>query len=84
MAARFRNKSILTERVRTLEFKNYTQLDFDKRYHAFEIGEITLEEAFPDISTEAQEFILYGTTRQEWEDLHKTPEKRPDTSSVTA
>lgn len=82
MAARFRNKSILTERVRTLEFKNYTQLDFDKKYHAFEIGEITLEEAFPDISTEAQEFILYGTTRQEWEDLNKTPE-RSDFISVT-
>lgn len=82
MPARFRNKSMLTERVRTLEFKNYSQLDFDIKYHAFENGEITLEDAFPDISVEAQEFILYGTTRQEWEDLNKTPE-RSDFISVT-
>lgn len=76
MPARFRNKSILTERVRTLEFKNYTQLEFDRRYHSFEIGEITLENAFPDISTEAMEFILYGTTREEWEESRSTPDNQ--------
>jgi hypothetical protein len=34
---------------------------------AVEQGKVSLTEAFPDMSNEAQDFIIYGTTKEEWE-----------------
>lgn len=65
--ARVTKKSILSGVTRTLELKRYDQDEFEKKMIAVEQGKVSLTEAFPDISNEAQDFIVYGTTKEEWE-----------------
>lgn len=65
--ARITRKSIITGITRTLELKKYTQDEFEQRIHAVKEGKVSLEEAFPDISQNAKNFIVYGTTEKEWE-----------------
>jgi hypothetical protein len=65
--ARVTRKSIISGIVRTLELKRYTQEEFERKYHSVKEGKVSLEEAFPDISQNAKNFIVYGTTEKEWE-----------------
>jgi hypothetical protein len=65
--ARVTRKSILTGITRTLELKRYEQEEFERRLYAVTAGNLSFEEAFPDISQEAKDFIAYGTTKAEWE-----------------
>lgn len=65
--ARVTRTSILTGVTRTLELKRYDQEEFDRRLYAVTSGNLSFEEAFPDISQEAKDFIAYGTTKVEWE-----------------
>lgn len=66
--ARVTRTSILTGRTRTLELKRYDQDEFERLMHSVEKGDVPFEDAFPDISQEAKDFIVYGTTKAEWED----------------
>ena len=65
--ARVTRTSILTGITRTLELKRYDQEEFERRLYAVTSGNLSFEEAFPDISQEAKDFIAYGTTKAEWE-----------------
>ena len=65
--ARVTRKSILSGITRTLELKRYDQEEFERKMVAVEQGEVSFTEAFPDISYEAQDFIMSGVTKEEWE-----------------
>jgi hypothetical protein len=65
--ARVTRTSIISGYTRTLELKKYTQEEFDSRMEAVKRGYVSLEDAFPDISKSAKDFIVYGTTIEEWE-----------------
>lgn len=67
MVARVTRESPYSGHCRTMEFRKYDQLEFERRYHAYMNGRIDLREAFPDLSEQALIFIQYGTTIEEFE-----------------
>jgi hypothetical protein len=60
-------KSIITGVIRTLNLKLYEQDEFERLFRAVSLGELSLEEAFPKLSNDAKDFIVYGTTKEEWD-----------------
>jgi len=66
MTSRITRTSILTNVTRTMEFSKYDQDEFDKRYIAYKKG-MLIQDAFPDLSNDAREFIISGITKEEWE-----------------
>lgn len=67
MTAKFSNQSPFTNLVRTMKLPQYTQEEFEKRYLAYTNGKLLFDEAFPNISRNAKEFILTGATLDEWD-----------------
>lgn len=67
MPARATRKSFLTGFVRTLEFKLYEQEQFDELWGQVERGNISIDDAFPNLSKEAKDFLVYGATKEEFE-----------------
>ena len=65
----FTKKSIINNIPRTLQFPQYTQDEFESLYNAYMKGEISLDNAFDDVSPGAKHFIKTGTTLEEW-DMH--------------
>jgi len=78
MPARLTRKSILTNVVRTMEFKQYTQEEFDRRLYAYTRMGATFEEMFPDLSLKAMQFIIDGTTDADWKenDINEEEKRR--------
>jgi hypothetical protein len=64
--ARVKRTSIISGVTRTLELKKYDQVEFERRLHSVSEGKLSIDEAFPDISQQAKDFIVYGTTKDEW------------------
>jgi hypothetical protein len=59
--------SILTNVTRTLKLPYYEQDEFERRLIAWRSGKLLLQEAFPEISADAREFIKTGITKEEWD-----------------
>lgn len=66
MPARITKVSPISGRKRTMEFSKYEQLEFDRRYSAWSRKDVLIQDAFPDLSPEAREFIMTGITEEEW------------------
>ena len=64
--ARVSRTSIFTGIRRTLELPQYTPDEFERRMYAFKTGALLLDEAFPELSPMAKEFIKSGATPEEW------------------
>lgn len=77
MPARFTNISQFTNITRTMEFPQLLQEDFDRRYAAWQRGDKLIQDAFPMLSDDAREFIVTGTTGQEWDEYMTHPEDEP-------
>lgn len=71
MPARVRRKSLFTGINRTLELPQYTQDEFERRMYAYQNGHLLLDEAFPELSKMAREFIRTGATPEEWRKYQK-------------
>ena len=67
MVARITKTSSLTGITRTLQFPQYDHDDFERRLLSYERGYMTLEDAFPEASPNAREFIRSGVTEEEWQ-----------------
>lgn len=67
MPARITKTSPFTKITRTMEFNRYEQDDFDTRLLAWRRGEKLIQEAFPELSNNAREFIKSGITSEEWD-----------------
>lgn len=67
MTSKVTKTSMITGITRTLEIKHYTQDEFNNRYKKWESGELLIQEAFPELSDNAREFIKTGVTEEEWE-----------------
>lgn len=59
-------KSLFTRVERTMEFPQFTQEEFDRRYKAWAAGAL-IQDAFPELSDDEREFIMTGITPQEWD-----------------
>lgn len=66
MSARFTNRSMFTGITRTIELPQYSQDEFDRRYTAWQQRRALIQEAFPELSDDAREFIMTGVTADEW------------------
>jgi hypothetical protein len=73
MTARFTNTSMLTNITRTMEFDQYTQEEFEQRYHAWRSGRLLIQEAFAELSANGREFVKTGITYDEWEEAFGDP-----------
>jgi hypothetical protein len=49
-----------------MEFDLYDQQEFETRYLAWYSGKCLLQDAFPELSDDAREFIKTGITPLEW------------------
>lgn len=67
MPAKVTKTSIITGVTRTLQLPYYDQVEFEKRYVAYKNGAVMLEDAFPEASASAREFIKTGITDEEWQ-----------------
>ncbi len=67
MPAKFSKQSPFTDRYYTMEFDLYEQDEFESRYLAWQSGKCLIQEAFPELSDDAREFIKSGITPDEWE-----------------
>jgi len=65
MPARISKTSPLTGTYRTLQISSYDQDEFDSRLLAWRRGDVLLEEAFPNLSSDALYFIQTGITQEE-------------------
>lgn len=65
--AKFTKTSMLTGIRRTIEFPQYTQEEFEKRYLAWKRGDGLIQEIFSELSDSGREFILTGSTDAEWD-----------------
>lgn len=65
--ARITRQSYLSGVNRTLNVPQYTQEEFDRRIYAWREGRVSLQEALPDLSYDALEFIRTGISKEEWE-----------------
>lgn len=68
MPARITKTSMLSRKTRTMEFSQYTAEEFEKRLVAYNTGQLLLQDAFPELSNSAREFILSGITDDEWDE----------------
>jgi hypothetical protein len=67
MPARITKTSPFTDRTHTMEFNLYDQDEFDLRLLSWRRGEKLIQEAFPELSDNAREFIKTGITSEEWD-----------------
>lgn len=67
MPARITKTSPFTDRTYTMEFDYYNQDEFDSRLLAWRHGDKLIQEAFPELSDDAREFIKTGITPAEWD-----------------
>lgn len=67
MTARVTRTSTLTGITRTMEMSQYEGEEFEKRFNAWNNGYLLIQEAFPELSPEAREFIKNGITEEEWQ-----------------
>jgi len=67
MPATITRTSKITGITRTLQVKQYNHDEFEKRLLAWTNGHLLIQEAFPDLSPDAREFIQSGITEEEWE-----------------
>jgi hypothetical protein len=74
----FTRKSMINNIPRTLQFPQYTQDEFDTLYNAYKKGNLTLEEAFNNVSPGAKHFIRTGTTIEEWDMYVNNSDNSPD------
>lgn len=51
-----------------MEFPQYTPDEFEKRLIAYNEGKLLLQDAFPELSPTAREFIKSGITDEEWDE----------------
>jgi hypothetical protein len=51
-----------------MEFAQYTAEEFEKRLLAYNQGKMLLQDAFPELSNSAREFIKSGITDDEWDE----------------
>jgi hypothetical protein len=65
--AKFTKTSMLSGITRTIEFAQYTQDEFEKRYLAWKRGDGLIQEIFSELSDSGREFILTGSTDAEWD-----------------
>jgi hypothetical protein len=66
MPARITKTSPFTDRVYTMQFDAYDQDEFELRLLAWRRGDKLIQEAFPELSSDAREFIKSGVTPDEW------------------
>lgn len=66
MPARISKTSPFTDRIHTMEFPQYDQDEFESRLLAWRRGDKLIQEAFPELSSTAREFIKSGITSAEW------------------
>jgi len=66
MTARITKTSPFTNKLHTMEFAAYDQDEFELRLLAWRRGEKLIQEAFPELSDDAREFIKSGITPLEW------------------
>lgn len=66
MPARITKTSPFTDRVYTMQFDAYDQDEFELRLLAWRRGDKLIQEAFPELSSDAREFIKSGITPDEW------------------
>jgi hypothetical protein len=66
MSARVTRTSMLSKVTRTLELPQYTPEEFERRMNAYNNG-LLIQDAFPEISDSAREFIKNGITEEEWD-----------------
>lgn len=67
MPARITKTSPFTDRVYTMEFALYDQDEFELRLLSWRRGDKLIQEAFPELSNDAREFIKSGITPEEWD-----------------
>jgi uncharacterized ubiquitin-like protein YukD len=67
MPAKITKTSPFTNITRTMQFERYDQDEFDSRLLAWRRGEKLIQEAFPELSANAREFIKNGITTEEWD-----------------
>ena len=65
--AKFAKEFIFNKRMRTIQVPQYTQDEFDLRFLKYKHGELSLQEAFPLLSSNALCFMLYGVSEYEME-----------------
>ena len=68
MPARITRTSPFTDRSHTIEFSIYEQDEFELRLLAWQRGEKLIQEAFPELSDDAREFIKTGITPERSEE----------------
>jgi hypothetical protein len=66
VAAHYTNKSIFTGIVRTIEMPQYTPEEFENKFIIWKKSGILIQDAFPELSDYAREFIMTGMTPDEW------------------
>jgi hypothetical protein len=66
MPARITKTSPFTDRTHTMQFDLYDQDEFELRLLAWRRGDKLIQEAFPELSSDAREFIKSGVTPDEW------------------
>jgi hypothetical protein len=49
-----------------MEFALYEQDEFDSRLIAWKTGKVLIQDAFPELTDDAREFIKTGITSEEW------------------
>ena len=54
-----------------MSFPQYEQDEFEQRMLAWKNKGLLIQEAFPEISENAREFILTGVTADEWDEYMK-------------
>lgn len=67
--AQYTKTSEFSKTPRTMSFPMYSQDEFDKRLIAWQSGKLLIQEAFPEISPSAREFIMTGLTQEEWDNM---------------
>jgi len=66
MPARISRTSPFSGLVHTMEFDLYEQDDFELRLFAWRRGDKLIQDAFPELTDGAREFIKSGITPLEW------------------
>ena len=66
MTARITKTSPFTSLNHTMEFDLYDQDEFDLRLLSWNRGDKLIQEAFPELTDAAREFIKSGITPAEW------------------
>ena len=66
MPVRITKQSPFTDRTFTMEFDLYEQDEFESRILSWKSGKCLIQDAFPELSDDAREFIKTGITPDEW------------------